>query len=77
MSTLIKAYCQLACFQTVYRGKYNICKCFPYCKVLNNTLSNKTSAYIQGPTAKNKRIDCSCIHKCTHTGVKLNNILIA
>ncbi len=77
MNTVIQAYCKLACFQTVYRGKYNICNCFPYCKVLNNTLSNKSSAYIQGPNAKNKGIDCFCKHTCKNTGMVINTNLIA
>lgn len=76
MNTVARAYCKLACFQLVYKGKYNICKCFPYCKVLNNTLSKKSSIYIQGPYAKKKGIDCSCTQTCMHTGVVIDNILI-
>ena len=72
MNTLTQAYCKLACFQVVHRGKYNICHCFPYCKVLNNTLSNKSSVYIQGPYAKTREIDCSCIQTCKNTSVTIN-----
>lgn len=77
MTTVIQAYCKLACFQLVYKGKYNICKCIPYCKILNNTLSNKSSIYIQGNDSTNRRIVCSCTKKCTATGVGMNTYLPA
>lgn len=69
---LIQAYCKLACFQTIVANKYNICKCTPYCKLLNNTLSKNTSAYIQGPDAKEKDNKCVCNQVCKHTQCTLD-----
>ena len=77
MNKMAQSYCKLGCFQMVYRGKYNICNCFPFCRVLNNTLSNKSSAYIQGPYAKNRGVDCSCTQTCKNTRVTINTNLIA
>lgn len=71
MKTLIIAYCKIACFQMVKSNKYNICKCFPHCSVLNNTLSINTSAYILGPDAKNTGSDCCCKDKCKHTQINI------
>ena len=64
---IIHAYCKLSCFQTIIAAKYNLCKCNPYCKLLNNTLSENTSAYIQGPYARHDQPTCSCIDKCKFT----------
>ena len=66
-TTLIQAYCKLACFQTVVAKKLNICKCLPYCKLLNNTKSKYTSSYIQGCNAKQHDNICSCKQICKHT----------
>lgn len=71
MKPLINAYCKLACFQMVKSNKYNICKCFPHCSVLNNTLSTTTSAYILGPDAKNTHSDCFCKDKCKQTQINI------
>lgn len=72
-TAIIQAYCKLACFQLARTEKYNICTCFPHCKVLNNTLSSYSSSYIQGPYASNKTNDCFCTDTCKHTNTKINN----
>ena len=71
-TTLIQAYCKLACFQTIIAKKYNICKCLPHCKLLNNTKSKYTSAYIQGPDAKQNTDKCDCTQICRYTQCSIN-----
>ena len=68
MNTKItQAYCKLSCFQLVIANKFNICKCNPYCKLLNNTMSKNTPIYLQGPVIKQNDKICDCITKCTYT----------
>ena len=70
---IIYAYCKLSCFQPIVQNKFNICKCNPYCKLLNNTLSKHTSAYIQGPYVKQQENTCHCIDKCKFTSCTLDS----
>lgn len=69
---LIHAYCKLACYQTIYASKYNICKCNPHCKLLNNTLSKNTPAYIQGHDAKQTKNECFCTDTCKYTSCTID-----
>ena len=72
MSSILQAYCKLSCFKYVKRGQYNICKCYPFCAVLNNTMSKKSSAYLQGENITHQMNDCDCVVTCKKTNTSLN-----
>lgn len=67
MYKLANALCKLACYQLVHENKFNICVCHPFCKLLNNLFSTRSSIYSQGPYVRYNLNDCKCNDKCKYT----------
>lgn len=74
MSQLPQLFCKLACFNTIKRSENNICKCFPFCSLLNKSSINKSPAYMVGISATDKKNDCECSVTCKHTSSSMKDM---
>lgn len=74
MSQLPQLFCKLTCFNAVKQHKLNVCKCFPFCSLLNRTATNKSPAYMVGISATDKKNDCDCSVTCKHTSSSMKDM---
>ena len=74
MSQLPQLFCKLTCFNAVKQHKLNVCKCFPFCSLLNRTATNKSPAYMVGISVTDKKNDCDCTVTCKHTSSSMKDM---